>query len=188
MANFYTDHPEIKFQLESNKLLERIAELKERNYADAEAFDYAPSDYADALDSYDRVCELTGDICANIIAPNAEDVDAEGPHCENGRVRYASKTYENLDATVKAGLCGVTMPRRYGGLNFPNTVYTAINEMIATADAGFENIWSLQDCIETLSMSSVTRISASVSYLACAAVRQCQWTSQSQMQVLTSRV
>ena len=119
MANFYTDHPEIKFQLESNKLLERIAELKERNYADAEAFDYAPSDYADALDSYDRVCELTGDICANIIAPNAEDVDAEGPHCENGRVRYASKTYENLDATVKAGLCGVTMPRRYGGLNFP---------------------------------------------------------------------
>ena len=143
MANFYTDHPEIKFQLESNKLLERIAELKERNYADAEAFDYAPSDYADALDSYDRVCELTGDICANIIAPNAEDVDAEGPHCENGRVRYASKTYENLDATVKAGLCGVTMPRRYGGLNFPNTVYTAINEMIATADAGFENIWSL---------------------------------------------
>lgn len=150
MANFYTDHPEIKFQLESNKLLERIAELKERNYADAETFDYAPSDYADALDNYDRVCELTGDICANIIAPNAEDVDAEGPHCENGRVRYASKTYENLDATVKAGLCGVTMPRRYGGLNFPNTVYTAINEMIATADAGFENIWSLQDCIETL--------------------------------------
>ena len=150
MANFYTDHPELKFELENNPLMKRIVELKERNFADKDAYDYAPQDFEDALDSYDRVCELTGDICANIIAPNAEAVDAEGPHCENGRVRYASKTYENLDATVKAGLCGVTMPRRYNGLNFPCTAYTIINEMIATADAGFENIWSLQDCIETL--------------------------------------
>ena len=150
MANFYTDHPELKFQLENNPLMKRIVELKERDYADKDAYDYAPQNFEDAMDSYDKVCELTGDICANIIAPNAEAVDAEGPHCENGRVRYASKTYENLDATVKAGLCGVTMPRRYNGLNFPCTAYTIINEMIATADAGFENIWSLQDCIETL--------------------------------------
>ena len=150
MANFYSDHPELKFQLENSPLMKRIVELKERNYADKDAFDYAPQNFEDAMDNYDRVCELTGDICANIIAPNAEAVDAEGPHCENGRVRYASKTYENLDATVKAGLCGVTMPRRYNGLNFPCTAYTIINEMIATADAGFENIWSLQDCIETL--------------------------------------
>ncbi|MCQ2256955.1 MAG: acyl-CoA dehydrogenase family protein, partial [Bacteroidaceae bacterium] len=62
----------------------------------------------------------------------------------------ASKTYENLDATIKAGLCGMTMPRRYEGLNLPNVVYTAANEIIAEGDAGFENIWSLQDCIETL--------------------------------------
>jgi len=150
MANFYTDHPELKFELENSPLMKRIVELKERDYADKDNYDYAPQNYEDAIDSYDRVCELTGDICANIIAPNAEAVDAEGPHCENGRVRYASKTYENLDATVKAGLCGVTMPRRYNGLNFPCTTYTIINEMIATADAGFENIWSLQDCIETL--------------------------------------
>ena len=150
MANFYSDHPELKFQLENSPLMKRIVELKERSFADKDAYDYAPQNFEDAMDNYDRVCELTGDICANIIAPNAEAVDAEGPHCENGRVRYASKTYENLDATVKAGLCGVTMPRRYNGLNFPCTAYTIINEMIATADAGFENIWSLQDCIETL--------------------------------------
>ncbi|MCR5362781.1 MAG: acyl-CoA dehydrogenase family protein, partial [Bacteroidales bacterium] len=150
MMNFYSDHPELKFQLENSPLMKRIVELKERSFADKDAYDYAPQNFEDAMDNYDRVCELTGDICANIIAPNAEAVDAEGPHCENGRVRYASKTYENLDATVKAGLCGVTMPRRYNGLNFPCTAYTIINEMIATADAGFENIWSLQDCIETL--------------------------------------
>ena len=149
MANFYTDNPEIKFQL-GHPLMERIVELKERSYADKDEYDYAPENLEDALDNYDRILELTGDITANIIAPNAEDVDAEGPHCADGRVTYASKTYENLDATVKAGLNGVTMPRRYGGLNFPCTPYTAINEMIATADAGFENIWSLQDCIETL--------------------------------------
>lgn len=147
--NFYTDNPEIKFHL-NHPLMKRIVELKERNYADKDEFDYAPQDFEDAIDNYDRVLELTGDICANVIWQNAEAVDAEGPHCENGRVRYASKTYENLDATVKAGLNGVTMPRRYGGLNFPSVPYTAINEMIAASDAGFENIWSLQDCIETL--------------------------------------
>jgi hypothetical protein len=149
MANFYNDNPEIKFHL-NHPLMKRIVELKERNFRDKDQYDYAPQDFEDAMDSYDRVLDLTGDIAANIIAPNAEDVDAEGPHCANGRVDYASKTKENLDATVKAGLNGVTMPRQYGGLNFPVAPYTAINEIIAAADAGFENIWSLQDCIETL--------------------------------------
>ncbi len=149
MANFYTDNPEIKFYL-GHPLMRRIVELKERGYADKDSYDYAPQNFEDAVDSYDRVLELAGDISANIIAPNAEEVDAEGPHHNAGRVAYASKTYENLDATVKAGLNGVTMPRRYGGLNFPSVPYSAINEIIATADAGFENIWSLQDCIETL--------------------------------------
>lgn len=130
--------------------MKRIVELKERNYADYGQYDYAPKNYEDAQENYDSLLEITGDINANIIGPNSEDVDAEGPHCENGRVRYASKTYENLDATIKAGLCGMTMPRRYGGLNLPNVVYTAANEIIAEGDAGFENIWSLQDCIETL--------------------------------------
>ncbi|MDE5987570.1 MAG: acyl-CoA dehydrogenase family protein [Prevotella sp.] len=149
MANFFQDNPEIKFHL-SHPLLKRIVELKERNYSDFGKYDYAPENFEDALDSYERVLDLAGDVAANIIAPNAEAVDAEGPHVENNRMVYASKTYENLDATIKAGLNGVTMPRRYGGLNFPMAIYSAINEMIACADTGFENIWSLQDCIETL--------------------------------------
>ncbi len=149
MANSYTDIPEIKFHME-HPMMQRIVELKERNFEDKGKYDYAPEDFDDAMDSYDKVLEVVGDINANIIAPNAEDVDAEGPHCENGRVRYASKTYENLDATRKAGLNGMTMPRRYEGLNLPVTVYTAANEIVSAGDAGFENIWSLQDCIETL--------------------------------------
>lgn len=149
MANSYTDVRELKFHLD-HPLMRRIAELKEQDYADAGKYDYAPLDFEDAMDSYDKVLEIVGDINANIIAPNAESVDAEGPHVENGRVRYADRTYENLDATTKAGLNGMTMPRRYGGLSLPVVVYTAANEIVSAGDAGFENVWSLQDCIETL--------------------------------------
>ena len=149
MANYYTDIPELKYHL-NNPMMERICELKERNYRDKEEFDYAPQDYADAMDSFDKVLEITGEITGEIIAPNAEGVDEEGPHCANGRVEYASGTKQNLDAMVKAGLNGMTMPRRFGGLNFPITPYTMCAEIVAAADAGFGNIWSLQDCIETL--------------------------------------
>lgn len=150
MANFYTDIKEIKFELENSPLMQRIVELKEQGYADKDTHDYAPQDFADAMDSYDRLLDIVGDIMANVVWPNAEAVDAEGAHCEKGRVRYAFKTYENLQAVNQAGLTAMTMPRRYGGLNLPVTIYTAANEMVARADAGFQNIWSLQDCIETL--------------------------------------
>lgn len=149
MANFYTDIPELKFHL-NNPMMKRICDLKERNYRDKDVFDYAPLDYEDAVDSYDKVLEITGEITGEIIAANAEGVDVEGPHHANGRVEYASGTKENLDAMVKAGLNGMTMPRKYGGLNFPITPYTMCAEIVAAADAGFGNIWSLQDCIETL--------------------------------------
>ena len=149
MANFYTDIPELKYHL-NNPMMERICQLKERDYRDKDEFDYAPQDYADAMDSYDKILEITGEITGETIAPNAEGVDEEGPHCGNGRVEYASGTKQNLDAMVKAGLNGMTMPRRFGGLNFPITPYTMCAEIVAAADAGFGNIWSLQDCIETL--------------------------------------
>ncbi len=149
MANFYKDIPQLRFHLD-NPMMEHISELKERGYRDKDEYEYAPQDYEDALDSYDRVLEITGEITGEIIAANAEGVDEEGPHLSNGRVDYASGTKQNLDAMVKAGLNGMTMPRRFGGLNFPMVPYTMCAEIVATADAGFGNIWSLQDCIETL--------------------------------------
>lgn len=149
MANNYTDHPELKFEL-NHPLMKRIVELKERDFRDKDRYDYAPLDFEDALDSYDRVLDITGEIAGTTIADNAEGVDLEGPHHEGDRVRYASGTADNLDAMVKAGLNGMTMPRRYGGLNFPITPYTMCAELVAASDAGFGNIWSLQDCIETL--------------------------------------
>ena len=112
--------------------------------------DYAPLDYADAQDSYDKVLEIVGEICGDIIAPNAEDVDHQGPRVENGRVIYADKTQENLEACRKAGLMGMAMPRRYGGLNFPITPYIMAADIVSRADTGFENLWGLQDCAETI--------------------------------------
>ena len=149
MANYYTDHPELEFHLH-HPLMKRVVELKENFYADKESFDDAPVDYDDAIENYKRVLDITGDVAANIIAPNSESVDLEGPHLENGRMIYASKTVENLDATRKAGLWGVSMPRRYGGLNLPNVTFSMLSEIISAADAGFQNIWSLQSCIDTL--------------------------------------
>ena len=149
MANYYTDHPEFEFYL-NHPEMKRIVELKERNFADKDQYEDAPVDFDDAIENYKQMLEITGDIAANIIEPNSEAVDLEGPHLENGRMIYASKTFENLDATRKAGLWGVSMPRRYGGLNMPITPYSMASEIVSAADAGFQNIWSLQDCIETL--------------------------------------
>lgn len=149
MANYYTDHPEYAFYL-NHPEMKRIVELRERGFADKDKFEDAPVDFDDAIENYKRLLEITGDIAANILEPNSEEVDNEGPHLVDGRMHYASKTYENLDATRKAGLWGISMPRRYGGLNIPITPYSMASEIVASADAGFQNIWSLQDCIETL--------------------------------------
>jgi len=149
MANYYSDNKDLKFHL-SHPLMQKIVALKERNFTDKEKFDYAPIDFEDAMDSYDRVLEVVGEICGDIIAPNAEGVDQEGPEVVNGHVNYASGTAENIKALVDAGLMGITLPRKYSGLNFPIVPYIMAADIVSRADAGFVNIWGLQDCAETL--------------------------------------
>lgn len=149
MANQYTDIPELKFHLE-HPLMKDIVALKERNFQDKDCFEYAPQNHSDAMDNYERILELAGDICSNIIAPNAESVDHEGPRVVDGHVEYASGTSENLNALIQAGLMGITLPRRYEGLNFPIVPYVMCAEMVSACDAGFTNIWGLQDCAETI--------------------------------------
>ena len=149
MANFYTDTPELKHHLQ-HPLMQKIVELKERNFRDAEEYDYAPLNFEDAMDSYDKVLEVVGEICGTTIADNAEAVDHEGPTVVDGRVHYATPTEENLELCRKAGLMGMAMPRRLGGLNFPITPYIMAADMVSRADTGFENLWGLQDCAETI--------------------------------------
>jgi 3-(methylthio)propanoyl-CoA dehydrogenase len=149
MANYYIDNKALRFHL-NHPLMEKIVALKENNYTESEKFDYAPFDFEDTMDSYDKVLEVIGEICADIIAPNAESIDAEGPEVINGHVKYARGTQENLDALIKAGLMGITLPRQYGGLNFSIVPYIMAADLVSRADAGFVNIWGLQDCAETI--------------------------------------
>ena len=149
MANFYNDNPDLRHHL-THPLMRKIVELKERNFTEAEKFDYAPLDFDDAMDNYEKVLEVVGEICGEIIAPNAEGVDHQGASCSDGHAHYADGTVENLEACRQAGLMGMSMPRRYGGLNFPITPYIMAADIVSRADTGFENLWGLQDCAETL--------------------------------------
>lgn len=147
--NYYNNNPALKFQL-SHPLMQKIVALKEQNFVEKDQYDYAPRDFEDAIDNYERVLEIIGEICAEIIAPNAESVDHEGPQVINNRVKYARGTQENHDALAQAGLYGMSLPRQYGGLNFSMIPYIMGGEMVSRADAGFANIWGLQDCAETI--------------------------------------
>ena len=149
MANFYTDNKALQYHLR-HPLMKQIVALRERDYTQSEKFDYAPLDFEDAMDSYERVLDIIGEVCGDIIAPNAKDVDLEGPHHENGRVRYAKGTEANLKALNQAGLMGITLPRQYGGLNMSSIPYIMAADMVSRADAGFVNVWGLQDCAETI--------------------------------------
>ena len=149
MANFFSDNKDLQFHLQ-HPLMRKIVELKERGFAEKDLYDYAPQDFDDAMDNYRRVLEIAGEVCGEVIAPNAEGVDHEGPRVVDDHVEYASGTVENMKAVVDAGLSGMTLPRKYDGLNFPLICFVMANEMVARADASFENIWGLQDCAETL--------------------------------------
>ena len=149
MANFFLDNKDLQFHM-NHPLMKKIVELKAKGYADKDAYDYAPVDFEDAQDSYRRVMEIVGEVCGDVIAPNAEGVDHDGPKVVNDHVEYAPGTARNIEALRQAGLFGLTLPRKYEGLNFPLVYFVMANEMVARADAGFENIWGLQDCAETL--------------------------------------
>lgn len=149
MANFYKDNKDLRFHL-THPVMEKIVRLKEMDYRDKDLYDYAPHDYEDAMDNYDRVLDIVGSICAEVIAPNAEDVDHEGPSIVDGRVRYARGTQQNHEALTRAGVIGMNFPRKYDGLNFPMVPYVMAAELVSRADAGFANIWGLQDCGETI--------------------------------------
>ncbi len=159
MANFFSDNKDLQFHLQ-HPAMRKIVELKERGFAEKDRYDYAPQNFEDAMDSYRKVLDIAGEVCGEVIAPNAEGVDHEGPRVVNDHVEYASGTVRNLEAIVAAGLSGMTLPRKYDGLNFPLVCFVMANEMVARADAGFENLWGLQDCAETLNEFASEEIKA----------------------------
>ena len=149
MENFYRDNKNLKFHLD-HPLMEKIVALKENNYEEYAKYDFAPMDFEDAMDNYDKIMEIIGEIAGEVIEPNAESVDQEGPQLVDNEVKYARGTRENHETLAEAGLIGMSLPREYGGLNFPIVPYVMAAEIVSRADAGFANIWGLQDCAETI--------------------------------------
>lgn len=149
MNNYYNDNENLKFYLQHPDMQKLVA-LREQSFVEYGKYTDAPANADEAIANYDATMELVGDIAANVIAPNAESVDQEGPHIENGRIVYAKGTQQNHKTLRDAGLYGLTLPRKYNGLNFPYVPYVMADEMVSRADAGFATIWGLQDCAETL--------------------------------------
>ncbi len=149
MENFFLDNKDIQFHLD-HPLVKKVVDLKENNYEDSLTNDMAPASYEDAVDNYRKVMDVMGQICAETLDKNAESVDVEGPEVVNNRVVYARGTQENHDKLIQAGMYGMSLPREYDGLNFPLVAFTMSCELVGRADAGFGNIWGLQDCAETL--------------------------------------
>ena len=175
MANFFLDNKDLQFHLQ-HPLMRKIVALKERNYTLKDHHELAPQNFEDAMDNYRRVLEIAGEVCGEVIAPNAEGVDHEGPRVENDHVVYAEGTARNIDAITKAGLSGMTLPYEYDGLNFPLVCFVVANEMVARGDAGFENIWGLQDCAETLNEFASEELKADVSCPVFLRARPARWT------------
>jgi hypothetical protein len=149
MSNFYSDNPDLQATLRRLDLA-RVVRLREDDYRQAGEFAYAPRDFEDALDSYERALAIAGDIAGEFVEPRAEDVDRAGSELVDGEVCYAPGIAQSLERLKQADLMGITLPRKYGGLNFPVSVSVMIVEMVSRADPALMNIFGLQDIGETV--------------------------------------
>ena len=147
--NYYSDNESLKFYLQHPEI-EKIATLRENNFEEAGQYPDAPANAQEAVEGYQNAMDLIGEITGEVIAPNAADVDAEGPSVVNGRVVYAKGTQQNHQTLTQSGLYGIKQRRKYHGLNMPGTVTTMAGEIVARADVGFATIWMLQDCADTI--------------------------------------
>ena len=149
MSNFFTDNADLLFTLDNLEIQEAVR-LIEKDYTEAQKYDTAPESFEDAMDSFHRILDVIGDVAGERIAPRARQVDEEGPKFENGVVTYHPLTVQNLNDLKAAGVMGVILPRQYGGLNFPLSVYTMMTEMVSRADASLQNLFGLQDIADTI--------------------------------------
>jgi len=150
MANFYRDNDDIQF-LFKHIDIRNLADICEQNYRFANEFEHAPKNADEAITNYDMVLDSLGQLSAEFIAPRAEDVDREGVSLnEDGSVSYAKGTAESLKKLAEADVMGFTLPHRFGGLNFPNLVYSMAIEIVSRADAALMNIFGLQGIAETI--------------------------------------
>jgi alkylation response protein AidB-like acyl-CoA dehydrogenase len=149
VSNYFTDNPDLVAKFERTDLT-RVVELREDGFAEAASHAWAPRDLADALEDYRLTLELVGDIAGEFVSPRAEDIDRTGSTLVEGEVCYAPGISEALTRLRQADLMGITLPRRFGGLNFPVTILAMVTEIVSRADASLMNIFGLQDIADTI--------------------------------------
>ncbi len=142
--NFFLDNLDLQFRLQQLDMRD-ILEIKEKDYSLHEAYVDAPRNYADAIDNYRLQLEILGDICANIVAPTASEADEKGAQFRDGEVEYADVTKEGIEALKQAELMGAMLPREFGGLNLPETIYQMMVELVSRAEAGLMTVFGLQE-------------------------------------------
>jgi alkylation response protein AidB-like acyl-CoA dehydrogenase len=147
--NFFLDNPDLQFRLEQLDLRE-VVDLKERGYADADAYPTAPRSYADAQDNYRIVLEVLGEVCGERVAPRAAEADEEGAHFDHGVVTYAAATLDAIEALRQAELFGAMLGREHGGLNLPESIYQMMVEMVARAESGLMTVYGLQEIASSI--------------------------------------
>jgi hypothetical protein len=142
--NFFFDNPDLQFRLEQLDLREAL-EFKEKGYSESDLYPGAPRNYPDAKDNYRIVLEVLGEICGERVAPRAAEADEEGAHFENGEVTYAAATLDAIEALRSAELFGAMLPREFGGLNLPESIYQMMVEVVARAESGLMTVYGLQE-------------------------------------------
>ncbi|MFZ0033821.1 MAG: acyl-CoA dehydrogenase family protein [Sedimentisphaerales bacterium] len=150
MANFYKDNDDIQFLFRYIDV-GNLATICEDGFKFAGEFEYAPADVNEAVQNYEMVLDSLGQLSGDFIAPRAEDTDREGNTLnEDGSVTYAKGIRESVEKLAKADVMGFTLPYRFGGLNFPNLIYSMAIEIVSRADASLMNIFGLQGIAETI--------------------------------------
>jgi alkylation response protein AidB-like acyl-CoA dehydrogenase len=147
--NFFLDNPDLQFRLRQIDLREAL-ELKEKGYGEAGQYPGAPRNYDDAKDNYRIVLEVMGEICGERVAPRAAEADEEGAHFDSGVVTYAAATQDAIEAIRQAGLFGAMLPREYGGLNLPESVYAMLVEIVSRAESGLMTVYGLQEIADII--------------------------------------
>ncbi|MDY6863591.1 MAG: acyl-CoA dehydrogenase family protein [Thermodesulfobacteriota bacterium] len=151
MTNFFTDNEDLLFHLENTNLDEMIT-IHEKNFEESRTYDHAPGDVGDALDGYRRVLTMVGQLASDYFAPRSSQIDEEGTTLKQGEVIYAKGIQESLEMLRKADLMGINLPRKYGGLHFPQFIFNMMVEIISQADASLENIFGLHGVAEIIDL------------------------------------
>ncbi len=146
MANYFLDNPDIRVPLQPAATSREVVALAEDGYAQSREYPHAPVNYEDAMENYRRVLEVVGDLAAQPhrrrAPPRWTTKARRSRTARSSTPKARAATFEELS---QADLMGMVLPRKYGGLNFPFTIYMMAIEIISRADASLMNIFGLQD-------------------------------------------